>query len=147
VAEYQQSSLADRLMSRLEEKLPAILQEIEIRAHLSELQRLAEQEKQQQRELDMQRRIAAAKVTFTEAFRASVLDTQLGHWKKARQLNEYIAAMAERIADIEDPEAAENASQWLSWVRTYTERLDPLNAELAMPPDPEPTRAELAPYL
>ena len=95
----------------------------------------------------MQARIAVAKVKFTEAFRVSVLDTQLGHWKKARQLSEYIAALAERIADIEDPEAAENASQWLSWVRTYAERLDPLNGEPTMPPHPEPTRLDLAPYM
>ena len=91
--EYQQSSWADRLRSQLEEKLPAILAEIEIRAHLFELQRLAEEEKQRQRELEMQRRIAVARVKFTEAFRVSVLDTQLRDWKKASQLNEYIAAM------------------------------------------------------
>jgi hypothetical protein len=43
--EYQQSSWADRVGSQLEEKLPAILQEIEIRAHLSELQRLAKEKR------------------------------------------------------------------------------------------------------
>jgi hypothetical protein len=146
-SEYQQSNWTDSSKSQLEEKLPAILQEMEIRAYFAEFRRLAEEEKQRQRELEEQRRIAAAEVKFTEAFRVGILDAQLDCWNKARQLNEYIAAMAERIAELEDPAAVADASQWLSWVRAYADRLDPLNGKLALPPDPQPTRTDLRQYM
>lgn len=48
---------------------------------------------------------------------------------------------------IEDEQTAAAAREWLAWARAYAARLNPLNSELVMPPDPEPTPASLAPFL
>lgn len=65
----------------------------------------------------------------------------------ARQLDDYLTAMDTRITQIEDQETAAAAREWLAWARAHTAGLDPLSGTLAMPPDPEPTHATLAPFL
>jgi hypothetical protein len=114
------------------------LQEIEIRAYFADLKRLADEERQRREDLEEQRRIAKATARLIESNRAEVLNTQVTAWQKARQLDEYLAAMAQRIVELDDPKATQAASEWLVWARSYAARIDPLNRTIAMPPDPEP---------
>lgn len=143
--EYQQSSWADGVRSRIEDKLPEIFRELEFRADAAQRQRLADEVRRRQEELEEQRRIARAAIKLNEAHRADVLKAQLAAWQHARQLDDYLTAMDTRITQIEDPDDALAAREWLAWARAYTASMDPLNATLALPPDPEPTHAALGP--
>lgn len=145
--EQQQTSWADGVKASLDDKLGDILQGIEICSDLSERKRQAQEERERQRQLEEQRRVDRATAKLIQSHRASVLDAQLTAWHKARQLDEYLTAMAFRISQIDDPEAAAAASEWLTWARTHTAHLDPLTRPITMPPDPEPTAAALAPFL
>ena len=145
--EYQQSSWADGGRSCIEDKLPEILRELEFRADAAERQQRADEERRRREELEEQLRIARATTKLIEAHRADVLKAQLTAWQQARQLDDYLTAMHTRITQIEDPETAAAAREWLAWARAYTVGLDPLSGRLAMPPDPEPTHAALAPFL
>lgn len=145
--EHQQTSWADGAKTSLDDKLGEILQQVEIFSDLAERKRRAEEERERQRELEEQRRVARAKARLAESHRADVLDAQLSAWRKARELDDFLVALAGRICQIDDPEAAAAANAWLTWARNYTEHLDPLNQTIAMPPDPEPTSAALAPFM
>jgi hypothetical protein len=145
--EYQQSSWADGARSCIEDKLPEIFRELEFRADAAARQRRADEERRRREELEEQRRIARATIKLIQAHRADVLKAQLTAWQHARQLDNYLTAMHTRITQIEDQETAAAAREWLAWARAHTAGLDPLNGTLAMPPDPEPTHAALAPFL
>jgi hypothetical protein len=123
--------------------LPQILREMEIRSELANRERLAEEERNRQRELEQRRRIDRATAKLIESNRIDVLNAQVTTWRQARQLDDYLAAMAARIEHLDDPAAVETASEWLAWAKAYAARSDPLNRTLAMPADPEPTPAAL----
>jgi hypothetical protein len=145
--EYQQSTWADGVKSRIEGKLPEILQELECRADAAERQRLADEERRRQEQIEEQRRIARATIKLNETHRAEVLNTQLAAWQQTRQLDDYLDAMDAKITQIEDPGTAAAAKEWLAWARAYAAGLNPLNGVIAMPPDPEHTYIALAPFL
>ena len=145
--EQQQTSWADGARTSLDGKLGEILQQIEICSDLCERNRQVQRERENQRQLEEQRRVDRATARLIHSHRASVLDAQLTAWHKARQLDEYLTAMASRISQIDDPQAAAAASEWLTWARNHAAHLDPLSQPITMPPDPEPTAAALAPFL
>lgn len=145
--EYQQSTWADGSKSQIETRLPEIVQELEFRADAAERQRLADEERHRQEQLEEQQRIARARIKLNESHRAEALRAQLAAWQQARQLDDYLAAMDAKITQIKDPDAAAAAREWLTWACAYTASLNPLNGTLAMPPDPEPTHTALAPFL
>ena len=145
--EYQQSTWTDGVKSRVEGKLAGIFRELEFRADAAERQRQADEERRRQEELEERRRIARATIKLNETHRAEVLKAQLAAWQHARQFDDYLAAMDARITQIHDREAAAAAREWLAWARAYVASLDPLDGALAMPSDPEPTPAALAPFL
>lgn len=145
--EQQQTSWAHGARTSLDGKLDEILQQIEICSDLCERNRQAQQERENQRQLEEQRRVDRATARLIQSHRASVLDAQLTAWHKACQLDEYLTAMASRISQINDPQAAAAASEWFTWARNHTAHLDPLSQPITMPPDPEPTAAALAPFL
>lgn len=145
--EHQQSSWADGAKSQLEDKLPEIVHEIELRADAAERARLQAEERRRQEQIREQERIARATTKLIESRRVDVLLAQLAAWQRVRQLDEYLATMTAKITQLDDPEAAEAAREWLTWAQAYAARLDPLNGALALPPDPEPTYSALAPFL
>jgi hypothetical protein len=139
--EGRQASWGDRRSWTLEEKLPDILREIEVRSveddYRAEEQRRKEEERQRQWELAMER----AKERFVESYRGKALRAYLAAWQEAKELSTYLVALEHAHGD--DPDAAE----WIEWVRRHIERLNPLNQPQTLP-TPEEIRAEdLKPFL
>lgn len=133
---------ADRQSWTLEDKLPELLQELEIRAaeddHAAiERQREAE-ERQRQWELAMER----AKQRFLEHYREQVLRAQVAAWREAHTIRDYLSMLQERHGTA--PESAD----WIAWIGRYVdERLDPLASPPAMPGEPEIKPDHLKPFL
>jgi hypothetical protein len=88
-----------------------------------------------------------AKADLVESHRARHLLKQLTDWRTTNQLRDYLAAMAQTVKAIDDPDRRAAASDWLNWANAHAARLDPLDHDLAMPPDPEPTAEALKPHL
>jgi hypothetical protein len=137
----RQSSWSDRQSWKLEEKLPDILHEIEVRAveddyHAEEERRKAE-ERQHQWELAMEQ----ATALYIEDYRGKVLRADVSAWREANELRAYVTALEE--AHGEDPASAE----WIEWVQGYVERCDPLNSS-QQPPTPDEIKPDdLKPFL
>jgi hypothetical protein len=137
----------DTKRASLEERLPALLRELEIRALEDDWRR-----QQKQHEADLRRRrwaeaIERAKIDFREAQRTAVLTEQLDLWRMARDLDAYLAEMAAVVARIPGKAASTAAEQWLHWVTEYRQRIDPLDQPLGMPTERKPSKEELKPYL
>lgn len=144
---HRQSVWNDGRSTDLESRLPQILQEIELRAAVAEEQRLEEERRAAEERRRWEAAIERAKTDLIESHRASHLLNQLTNWRTANQLRDYLAALANTVEAIDDPDNRAAASEWLSWATNHAARLDPLNYGLAMPPDPEPTPEALKPHL
>lgn len=137
---------ADRERWSLDDKLDRVLDEIECRSRAAREERFerekVEAEKQQRIAITVER----AKVRLVEAHRAETLIGQLKRWQLAEELRAYLSAVERHIGSL-DEAAAKDASEWLSWSRGYTKRVDPLTSPIGMPDDPEPTAESLRPFM
>lgn len=137
----RQSSWGDRRSWKLDDKLPDVLREIEVRAveddHAEAERRRQEAERQRQWEAAMER----AQVRFVEAEREKALRVQIAAWQEAQLFARYLFELEETQGD--DPEAAE----WIAWVRGFVTRLNPLSHPARMPEVAEPRPDELKPFL
>ncbi|MQY32016.1 hypothetical protein NRB56_76300 [Nocardia sp. RB56] len=78
-------------------------------------------------EVERQREAARlAEVQHRENLKADELRSQAGRWAEAAMIRTYLAALAERVAEVEDDVQRTTATEWLEWGRGYVEQLDPL---------------------
>lgn len=142
----RQSAFSDTKTIDLGDRLPQLLQELELRAAVSEERRVqAEREAEQRREAWEAVRVEAV-VAVRETHRATILIEQAERWRRTRLLNDYIEAMAQHVDAIEGDERAD-AEAWLAWSVEHADRINPLRPGLRMPPDPEITAEALKPHM
>lgn len=141
------SNFADGATVRLEDRLPDLLRELEVRsleaARAQEALRRADQERERRRLEEVEH----AKVRLREVHRGEVLEEQIKAWWLAIQLREYLVAMSEHVDALEDRQEQQDAQSWLSWSRDYLTKLDPLQGRLAMPTDPVVRPADIKAFL
>lgn len=135
------SKWGDRRSWALEEKLPEILREIEMRAvEAEERKREAERreaERQRQWELAMER----AKGRWLEAYRGQILERQADQWRTAETVRAYVDAMAAFAV-------GEEAEEWIEWSRAHADLVDPLTDGVRPPEPPDSIPLdELRPFL
>ena len=145
--EHRQSKWTDSSTQRLDDLLPQVLQEIELRAAEAERAKLAAIEAEKIRRRRWELAMAKAKRDHREAYRDRVLENQLNDWLRARRIGEYLDAMQSAIATINTPEDARSAREWFEWAERRVRILDPLRRRLEMPAVPEPAAEELKPFL
>lgn len=136
----------DGKKSRLEDLLPEALREIEIQVLEAEWREQEAERAKQARRTRWEAAVERGRRDFHEAQRGKVLLDQLAAWQRYHALGEYLAAMAEKIGQLEGEDLAA-AEEWLIWSQQYAQRLDPLNGPLAVPRFPDPTSDELKPFL
>lgn len=131
----------------MEDRLPAVLRELQIRAleddhrrqeqarHVEEKRRLWEQAMEQ------------ARHDFREASRARELAGQLERWRLARDVDAYLSQMRAVISQMAAEDERAEAEGWLAWVTEYRQSIDPLRQPLRMPPEAEPRKEDLRPFL
>lgn len=145
--EHRQSRWKDSTSHRLEEWLPQILQEIELRAAAAEAARLAAIAEAAERRRRWELAMEAAKVDFAEAHRWDVFNQEVDDWLRANHVRAYLQAMGSAIEAIAHPEDSLVARQWLGWASAHAADLDPLVGRLAIPDAPKPKAEDLAPFL
>ena len=133
---------ADRRSWTLEDKLPELLQELEVRAAEDDQEAIERQRKAEERQRQWELAMDVAKQRFLEHHRAKVLQAQVGAWQEALRIRSYLAALEERYGD--HPDSAE----WIAWIRNHVDKsLDPLGSPPAMPVEPEIKPEDLKPFL
>ena len=142
----RQAGFVDTKTVALEDRLPVVLHELELRAAAREERDRREELERQQRERERQRARDDAEIGAREAHRGKVLIRELEQWQHAKALDAYLQAMADRIEELQGGEQLA-AKEWLRWARQHQSRVDPLRRSLELPPDPEFTAEALAPFL
>ncbi|MGF1425618.1 hypothetical protein [Kitasatospora sp. LaBMicrA B282] len=144
---HRQSQWSDTDTEPLEDKLPQILQEIDLRGAAAEAKRHADQEAAHDRRRQWEAAVHRARHDYAEAYRIRALEQQELSWRRAAQLSEYLDAAQKRIESIHSAAEREAAQSWLRWIQGYVERLDPLNGVLCAPAIPDPRPSDLEPFL
>jgi hypothetical protein len=143
----RQAEFRDSKRASLEERLPEVLRELEIRAAEDPWHRQEEERKAQEKQRRWERAMDHARRDFREARRAEVLRGQLADWQLGNDLDEYLAAMQASILTLTSVKEQNTATAWLAWAKEYRQSINPLAKPLAMPPVPKPKPDELKPYL
>lgn len=145
--DQRQAEFSDVRSKRLEEKLPAILRELEIRALEDEWSQQQAERRAAEKRRRWEQAMERAKHGLRESQRADVLLEQAKQWRAAAELDRYLAAMQDTVSAIADEQERFAAEEWLHWATAYRATIDPLQHQLAMPPTPEPTPETLKPFL
>lgn len=140
------STFSDTKTIDLADRLPEALREIELMAGEDEARRLERERAGVERKRRWEEVREQAKMDLIEHHRREVLATQIERWRTANELDAYIKAMADRLADL-DAEERLRAEEWLEWAESYRARLDPTKGSLAMPSSPELTPSALQPFM
>lgn len=143
----RQAEFRDSKRASLEERLPGVLRELEIRAAEDAWRRQEEERKAQQKRLRWERAMDHARRDFQEARRAEVLRGQLADWQLGNDLDDYLAAMETSIPTLTSVQEQDAAAEWLAWAKEYRQNINPLAKPLAIPSVPKPKPDELKPYL
>ena len=144
--EGRQMRWADRKKWTLDDKLPDVLREVEIRAAEDEHRAREAERAAAQRRQQWEAAIAQAKQALIEAHRAEHLHQQVENWRQARHLRDYVAAMKLTV-ETNPPIDKQAALDWIAWAEAHVADLDPLATPLAMPEPPEATPDALQPFL
>jgi hypothetical protein len=126
----------------LEDKLPELLQELEVRAAADDYAAIERQRQAEQRQREWEAAMERAKSRLVEDHRTEVLRKRVNAWREADAIRAYCDAVEARHgADaVIDAEAA----AWLAFAQAYADRAQQLPR---MPSDPEVTPDALKPYL
>jgi hypothetical protein len=127
-------------------RLPAVLHGIEIRAAEAQEWRLAREREAANRKRDWERAREQAVDALREDHRAQVLTRQVDQWRRAQELDEYLAALRLRVDALTGVEC-DDGREWLEWAQAYRAQLDPLTQPISVPEDPEPTAEALEPFM
>jgi hypothetical protein len=147
--ERQQYRWGDCARHRTEDRVPAVVHQITVRAAADTKRQQQTRQREAERRAREQRAAADAARRAIQTHYADTLITQLENWQYAAQLRIYCDAMEKRIQAEANADAISAATQWLAWGRNYIEKLDPLTTLPTMPPWPQPREkkpaAELKP--
>lgn len=135
---------ADRQRWRLEDKLGDVLAEVRARVDSDEQARRAAEQAKAERRQQWEQAMDRARARFIEEYRAKALDDQLAGWRRAREIRQYAAELKST-----DPSGkmADELTEWIGWMLSYADALDPLLPTLYPPVPPEPSAEDLRPYL
>jgi hypothetical protein len=138
----RQVKWADRKAGTVEQRLPEVLRELEIRAS----ERAERRREAERREVEQKRRwsnaLDDARAQYLEHRRSEALTDQVRRFEAAQAIRTYCDA-AEAAYPNDQPTA-----EWASWARRYASDLDPLSGPPGPPPEPESVPPEeLRPFL
>lgn len=142
----RQSTFSETKTPDLSDRLPVLLQELELRAAAAEERRKAREREAEEKRRLWQQVHDEAIVVLRDHHRAAALTEQAEQWRQARALTEYVDAMETHIATLHGDEKTQ-AEEWLAWARAHLATSGPFNRPLTMPPDPQVTPKALKPFM
>jgi hypothetical protein len=130
----------------LEDRLPAVLRELEIRALEDGRQRQEEQRKADDKRRRWEHAMSRARHDFRQAALAGELASQLERWRLAAEIDQYLAGLREVLQNADRPQPT-GAREWTDWIASYRHEIDPIRHPPVMPAVREPSPEDLRPFL
>lgn len=147
--EWHRRTWADRSRWRLDDKLPAVLAEMERRAAEAEQRRLAGAQAAVERHRRWTNAMAQARHGFIDELNRERLRWQVGEWQLAAAMRAYCDAIDQAAVGADSATQALVLKQWLEWCRAEADRIDPLRHvdQLALERPPQVSLADLRRFL
>lgn len=139
--EGRQASWGDRKSWKLEEKLPEVLHELELRTVEDGEREAEEKRRAEERQRQWELQVERAKERFIEAHRAKVLRAQIAARSEAQVMRAYLAELEAEHG------GSEESTEWIEWIRSFIAGVDPFTSPPTMPTEPEISREDLKPFL
>lgn len=143
----KQSNFSEGPRGPIDRKLRRVIDEIVYRSERATERRLQADAEREERERRWLAARDTAEALLQEHHRAEVLLKQADEWHAAGKLRAYVEAMRERANAITSDEERVAAFQWIDWAGAFADRLDPLNQEIALPPEIEAKPEALRPFM
>ncbi|MEV5546050.1 hypothetical protein AB0L35_07875 [Streptomyces sp. NPDC052309] len=124
----------------LESRPGQLLHDLEQRAAAAERQQREEELRKAEQRRHWYAAVAHARERQLERHRANVLVEQVRARLRADEIRAFCRAARTRA---DGASAAAEELEWLQWAEAYADRIDPLCAPLAAPPDPSASREAL----
>jgi hypothetical protein len=146
-SEGRQYNWYDRKRTTIDDRIAAVLHEIEARAvEDRQLQIEAERQKAERR-VQWQAAMERARKLAVQAHYAACLDAQVDAWQRMCDIHKYCDALEQKIRDVGEDDQTAEAVHWLSWARQYATAIDPLRSLPTIPAPPELRNSDLERYL
>jgi len=143
-----QQRWADGKVRRLEEALPAILQDLETRAVADREHKRKDELAKAERRVQWEHAMTIARQKATEAHYSKILDQQVARWKHAKEVRTYRDELTQRLANPQPADGdLDGARRWLDWINEHITRSDPTETPPAMPTPPQLTHDDLKLHL
>jgi hypothetical protein len=142
----RQHEFRDSKRSTLDDSLPQLLREIEIRHLEDQARRIAKEEAEARKRKRWEKAMSQAEADLQFDHKATRLRDQITAWHEVRSIRGYTEAMKATLTGMPD-DARGEAEAWIEWAEAYAARLDPLIRKLAVPADWSFTASDLTPYL
>ncbi|MFJ2862693.1 hypothetical protein [Kitasatospora sp. NPDC087314] len=127
----------------LESRLGHLLAAIEERAERAEAERIRAEQAERLRHQRWLEAVDEAHQRLIRDRRLKALEQQLEARRTASEIRSLCAAVRESATGT----PTDAAIEWLRWAEAHADSIDPVIAGVALPPDPPPSRQDLAPYL
>jgi len=141
------AKFADTKRQTLDDRLPFVLQALELRAADDEAARIKREDEEAARRRQWEQVHANARVEYTEAARASVLNAQVERFVMGQRIDEYLSALHRHVESLSEPEELSAAREWEQWVSAYRASLNPFAKRVGMPSVREPQAEDLKPFM
>lgn len=141
-----QEKFGDGKKQQLENRLGAVLREMELRAAAAQQQQEEKERREREHKERWQRAYDSAIDAARERHRLTALLTQQEAWQQAGSLIDYLDALEQHARTLTGVDR-DAALEWLNWGRQAAEALNPLHQPLGMPTDPDFTSKDLEPYM
>ncbi|MFK0193934.1 hypothetical protein [Kitasatospora sp. NPDC090308] len=140
---YRQYDCSDGTRWTLESRLGHLLAAIEKRAERAEEKRIQAEQAEQLRKQRWLEAVDEAHQRLIRDHRIKALEQQLETRRTANEIRALCAAVRESATGT----PSDATIEWLRWAESHAASIDPVIAGVALPPDPPPSRQNLAPYL
>ncbi|MGV9266519.1 hypothetical protein ACWDRR_17880 [Kitasatospora sp. NPDC003701] len=134
---------SDGVRWTLESRLGTLLAAIEERAVRAEEQRVEREQAERLREQRWREAVDQAHRSLIDDHRLKVLLEQLDARRVANEIRSLCAELRENATGT----VTESTTDWLRWAEAHADSIDPVVTGVALPPEPTPSRQNLAPYL
>lgn len=91
--------------------------------------------------------IAYARERVLTQDRLQVLATEIDAWQQARAIRQYADELTSMAPTITDEDHRQSTSDWIGWMKSYADTIDPFNEPPGFPEDRTVDPDELIPYL
>ncbi|MGW6532122.1 hypothetical protein [Streptomyces venezuelae] len=131
----------------LEDQLPEIIQEVNLRGEAAERDRRAEAQAEEAALQHQENARRNAHATYTHAYRVKRLEEQTATWHEAKRLAEYVTAVRERATPLPPGHERPEIKEWLTFAEAHLQELIDTATTPTLPTPPTPSSADLAPLL